>query len=614
MSLFIDQSGVPDGVFSDLFTISGSDLGLGDNPVAGDPTVNQVTYLETAGQPATADRLDNLVNGTPHGGEPAVPATPPIVATALQGGIDPHSGLDVTGNGFTYVDSTSGSAIIRVVYDVSDCNGQGIQVFDSGGNLISETRPVILYHELSHAFHQAIGQIPFPQTACPGNTTDEPAAEIDENVMRAELGLTARDPCNHGGQCGGGPTNSCFSGDTLITCADGEEKTIRAIREGDFVLGRDGRANRVVGIERPFLGNRKLFSLNGSAPFVTAEHPIMTRTGWKAIDPAATAAENPLLIVGRLAVRDRLLKLTGCAITAGVAGPDAIEPEFESMSLTSLTAHYADPKTPLYNLFLEGDHTYFANGFLVHNKCFIVSAATGSPESEEIIQLRLLRDRVEARSQLCGQLIDAIYREYFQFSPSIAFALEEDEIARKAVLWIVVRPLLAWYTLAGTLAFEQDNPQRVKKALQGVTKACPRYLRGSSIVASLDAILSNEPLGADTSPRLLAFVPKLRKAARSRFAVWAILDALRRVWATRKSVDLREQVAQWLADAPLDILTPPTNPERLESELQVLAKIFDFKPAARQQIGERLALAWPEAIGALKRSGLFSQEQKEEKE
>jgi hypothetical protein len=29
----------------------------------------------------------------------------------------------------------------------------------------------------------------------------------------------------------------------------------------------------------------------------------------------------------------------------------------------------ADYDTPLFNLMLDGDHTYYANDYLVHNKC-----------------------------------------------------------------------------------------------------------------------------------------------------------------------------------------------------------------------------------------------------
>jgi hypothetical protein len=605
MSLFDDQAGVAGAAFSDLFTISGSDLGLGEDPVASDPTVQQVTYAETAGQPATADRLNNLVNGT---GTPSVPATPPIVITALNGGNDPHSGLDVTGNGFTYMDNTGTSPVIRAVYDVSDCNGQGIQVFDAGGNLIAEPRAVIIYHELSHAFHFAIGQIPFPQTACPGNTTDEPAAEIDENVLRAQLGLPLRDPCNHGGQCGGGPSNSCFTGDTRVTLADGEEKSIEGVRTGDLVLGRSGRANRVIGIERPLLGDRKLFAFNGGAPFVTAEHPIMTTAGWKAIDPEATAAENPFLVVGRLMLNDVLVILKECAVAVGAAeSAEIVEPVLESISLIRLEESHADPGMPVYNLLLDGDHTYFANGLLVHNKCFIVSATTGSPVSEEVIRLRQLRERVAATSDLSARLIDAIYREYFQFSPGIAVELDQDAVARKAVLWIVVRPLLAWYSLACILALERDE-SAVKNALRDISSACPRYLGASSIATLLETIRAGEPLPTDAPQLLLDFAPRIQEAARLRFASWGILDPLVRAWgSTARSRDVVDEVAQWLATAPLEALPTQGDSDLLAQDVAGLASFFDFRPTARLQLGARLAAAWPSAADALERHGFIQQ-------
>ena len=113
--------------------------------------------------------------------------------------------------------------------------------------------------------------------------------------------------------------SSCFTGDTRILMADGGEKPIRQVRVGDLVMGPDGRANRVVGIERPVLGERLLYSINGGPHFVTAEHPLMTATGWKAIDPEATAAEAPDLVVGALALGDCLttLRPAGAPSTAG---------------------------------------------------------------------------------------------------------------------------------------------------------------------------------------------------------------------------------------------------------------------------------------------------------
>jgi hypothetical protein len=451
MALFLDQGGDSGTAFLNLYTISSSDGGLGDTAVVGDPTVLQVTYARTKAS-ATAVRLDTLVNG--------VSSIPPIVITALNGGTDPYTGANVTGNGVTYVDSSSGFDIIRTVYDIGQCNGAGIALFDISGNPISAPNAVILYHELSHAYHGVIHQFPFPQSACPGNTTDEPAAEIDENVLRSQLNLCLRDVCNHGLQCG--PGDDC-GGST----------------------GPDGST-----------------------------------------------------------------------------GPEII--------------------------------------------CFIVTATTGSSASEEIVVMRQLRDRVAAVSGLGAQLIDAIYGEYFQFSPAIAADLQQDATAREAVLQIVVRPLFAWYTLAGALGLERDAAA-VKRAVRDVGKACPRYL-ASTIAALLETIRAGEPLPAGAPRMLLDFAPRIREAAQFRFASWAILDPLVRVWtSTSRQLDVTDEVAQWLATAPVQALRPPRDAAALDREFGGLAKFLDFDPAARQQLGARLLEAWPDAAEALERHGLIQQ-------
>jgi len=431
MSIFIDQglvSGAQSSTaFGNLYTISGQDGNLGDTPVAGDITVLQVTYAGAAPALATANRLHTLVNtnfGTP------------IVITALAGGIDPFSGLDITGNGATYVDSSSGADVIRVVYDVNQCNFAGIFTFDTGGNPITTPNPVILYHELSHAFRGATG------TTQPN---DEIPARTDENVMRGQLGLCLRDVNSNGLGCG--PGSDC-----------------------------------------------------GAPP---------------------------------------------------------------------------------------------------PNGCFIVSATTGSSESAEVKSLRQLRDRIADVSCLGARLIDMIYREYYQFSPSIADEIGQSAASRQAVLWVVVRPLLAWYTLAGTLAFEHADQNAANNAVKDVLNACPRYLGAKSIASVLNTIRSGEPLPTDAPEMLLHFAPRIQFAARLRFASWAILDPLVRVWsASAQQRDVIDEVSQWLATAPLEALAQPSD---LDKELKALANFFDFRPTARHQLGERLATAWPDAITMLAR-------------
>jgi hypothetical protein len=144
--------------------------------------------------------------------------------------------------------------------------------------------------------------------------------------------------------------HSCFVSGTMIRMANGSLKPIEKVRPGDMVSSASG-TSRVAGVERPYLGGRLLYRLNGGRAFVTAEHPFWTRQGWKAIDPGAALEENPRLgPLGPLKVKDRLLR------------------DGQWVTLSSIEKVKAAPDTPLYNLILEGDHTYFADGYLVHNK------------------------------------------------------------------------------------------------------------------------------------------------------------------------------------------------------------------------------------------------------
>ena len=147
---------------------------------------------------------------------------------------------------------------------------------------------------------------------------------------------------------GGG--RSCFIAGTYVQLANGRTLPIEQVRIGDELRG-DTRSNTVLEYDRPQLGDRILYSINGGKHFVTAEHPFYTPTGWKSFDPAATAEENPNLEVETLQVGDQIFLDNGAFM--------------EIMRIGTTTAH---PGTQLYNFKLDGDNTYYADGYLVHNK------------------------------------------------------------------------------------------------------------------------------------------------------------------------------------------------------------------------------------------------------
>jgi hypothetical protein len=160
----------------------------------------------------------------------------------------------------------------------------------------------------------------------------------------------------------------CFTADTNVLMADGTERPIARIRPGDQVIGRAGGVNRVTGMHIVPLGLRALFGINQHHPFFTAEHPFLTPGGWRALDRVATRLETPGLDVAELAAGDVLI--TAAAVSGETAGALVLAPavSFRHLVLHRLTRTEGGPTDGVYNLILDGDHSYVANGFVVHNK------------------------------------------------------------------------------------------------------------------------------------------------------------------------------------------------------------------------------------------------------
>ncbi|MGS3183646.1 hypothetical protein ACB288_07820 [Aeromonas taiwanensis] len=157
---------------------------------------------------------------------------------------------------------------------------------------------------------------------------------------------------------------SCFIAGTRIVMADGSERPIETLLAGEEVLDQHGHRNRILAMERVLLGARRLYGINRLAPFFTAEHPFLTTRGWAAIAPAMTRTENPTLAVLPLFTGMHLLGRP----VATSAGTLALAPHPALLLVESLCWLDAAPTTALFNLILDGSHSYIANGLIVHNK------------------------------------------------------------------------------------------------------------------------------------------------------------------------------------------------------------------------------------------------------
>ena len=141
---------------------------------------------------------------------------------------------------------------------------------------------------------------------------------------------------------------SCFTADTVVTLSNNTKVNIQDVKVGDILKGEKTN-NTVLGLHQPKL-NGKLYSINGGRYFVTEEHPFKTTEGWKSINPKKTEKENIGITVTPLNVGDTLVTDKG------------------NVLIKTINSKSASSDTNLYNFILDGDHTYYADGYLVHNK------------------------------------------------------------------------------------------------------------------------------------------------------------------------------------------------------------------------------------------------------
>lgn len=236
----------------DLAIIANGDTGLGLAGAVGNR--QQVTYGRTdPGVPPT--RLDTLVNTNfnPDYGLGAGPQAVPIVILPVLANFTLNNGTSILAVGGTALPpSNSGLAgaglnnttDCLVIYDTTQNNGAGYCTAraGTGGTLDLQTpNPVILYHELSHAFREVTNALNALTAGCNPSSPEENAAIVDENDLRTQIANAAgtapvlRDAGIHcGAICSGGSSGGCC---IVASVASGsplseEVAALRSVRDG----------------------------------------------------------------------------------------------------------------------------------------------------------------------------------------------------------------------------------------------------------------------------------------------------------------------------------------------------------------------------------------------
>jgi len=146
--------------------------------------------------------------------------------------------------------------------------------------------------------------------------------------------------------------------------ADNTEKNIEDIKVGEYVLGKNGKAE-IFELESPIReGYYTIILENGNQLKVTDEHPIYSRNnkgeGWSSIIPEETYKDSEMS-VNKLTKNSEVLTINGWTKIKDI--------------------DYTAKEIQTYNLKDVEGKTFYANGVLVHNKNpYIPSMVLNEPE------------------------------------------------------------------------------------------------------------------------------------------------------------------------------------------------------------------------------------------
>ena len=185
-----------------------------------------------------------------------------------------------------------------------------------------------------------------------GYSTSSTGVATTTSADERGTGLGSIDTDNDGGEA------SCFIKGTKVKLYKGGTIAIERLKKGDVVLGIYGKPNEVLGMDIHKVANDnrpELVQMEGyKKPFITASHPFYKFT------PVKNSIYGKNQNFG-----------TGVLMSFNNKQNDQYHPWLGEVENAKEYFKYkkvlAKEGEMLYNLYLDGDHTHYANGLPVHN-------------------------------------------------------------------------------------------------------------------------------------------------------------------------------------------------------------------------------------------------------
>ena len=183
-------------------------------------------------------------------------------------------------------------------------------------------------------------------TVAPGTATNEAISQAENQGDKAapagsqysangKFSSPEREPSG-----GGNNTGPCFIKGTKVTLHNGKKRSIEKLKKGDLVLGVNGITNKVLGLEE-ILSNKDTILVKPEGYknyFITNNHPFYYKGKLVSYNAKRNNQYNPWL--GNV---------------------------LDAKKYVKHKEKVANKKQIVYNIYLDGDHTFYANGLPTHN-------------------------------------------------------------------------------------------------------------------------------------------------------------------------------------------------------------------------------------------------------
>ena len=191
---------------------------------------------------------------------------------------------------------------------------------------------------------------------------------------------------NLGGVSGPSCAQACFGAGSRVLLAGGGTKAIEDLQVGDKVVGRGGMTNTVIALKPTTLGDRKLYTINGTLK-VTADHPAMTERGWGVLSRALYAQRyhNRSMTVsvegGQEVTWEAAFIPPEEMVEFGIGDRIAFGDD-GFIEITDMTSETLSGDTALYTVALDGDGTFQLEGG------YVFLGLSGKPASQSVVLRR----------------------------------------------------------------------------------------------------------------------------------------------------------------------------------------------------------------------------------